>query len=131
MISGRFTCGDCKQIFKDNERLQVHRISFLPTLNEICDICQLPVPNCITKASHMQTHPICMVCNKCFISRDKYLLHYMTNHPGSVPKTLTLHVSYGAVSCFVCGFIFSDTALADIHVRAFHPVFLAIFRLKK
>lgn len=128
MISGRHICPDCNQIFRDSERLEIHRILFLPGVPEYCHMCQAPIPACISKDIHIQSHPLCPICNMCFISKDKYLLHVMTKHPEIVPRNLTTHVGYGGVTCFICGWIFKDTALADIHVRAFHPVFLSIFK---
>jgi hypothetical protein len=128
MISGRYVCPDCNQFFRDSERLDIHRISFLPDIPEHCHICNTSIPSCVSKVVHLQSHPLCTHCNKCFMSKDKYLMHVMTNHPDTVPRNLTIHVGYGGVTCFICGWIFKETALADIHVHAFHPVFLAIFK---
>ena len=125
-MSEEIKCPVCGKDFDDMQKMFVHKMNFAPEANEICNICREPVPSCTSMQEHLDGHFLCSICQMRFASEEKLAIHKITKHAESVPNKLYSFNCRRYPICFVCGMMFKDAALADIHMKVFHLVLRVI-----
>lgn len=128
MKKAKCACLQCKEIFNNYEELKKHQQHKRNDIVEICGICNVSIPPCVSKNIHFRTHPVCASCGSVFLTYDKFILHSVSCHLESVPKNLMVRSRSGGAICYVCGWLFRDSALTGIHIRVQHPVISTVFQ---
>lgn len=128
MKKTKCACLQCKEIFNNFEDLKKHQQHKRNIIVEICGICNLSIPPCVSKNIHFRTHPVCTLCGTVFLTHDNFVLHCVVSHLDKVPKNLMSRCKTGGAACYVCGWVFMDSTLTGIHIRVQHPVISTVFQ---
>lgn len=126
-----YECTFCKKKFDNQERLKMHANSFSLEWKEKCKVCNLIVPLCTSMEKHVSNHPYCNLCKKYFLVQKTLAVHRLTEHLSNVPHRLFEKYGLNNFVCYICGQIWKEPALADIHVKVMHPVLRLLFNKNK
>ena len=122
-------CPHCHKVFKDAQRFSLHNFSFGTAQQDVCKVCKVTVPSCITLSQHLESHYSCPICLAYFFTESKLMLHRVQKHFESIPPRLCVGSSRGTYKCIVCNMSFPEAALAEIHIKNFHAVIRMILKV--